>query len=58
MEKTCDVILVTVFDDVIMMASSLKWRHYWFFKDRFLNNQFEKPEFGQITQLQVNNIKC
>jgi len=30
MEKNCDSILVTFFGDVMMMTS-LKWRHDWFF---------------------------
>jgi len=30
MEKFCDVILVTSFGDV-MMITSPKWRHNWFF---------------------------
>jgi len=29
---------------------SLKQRRFW-------HNQFEKPQFGQTTQLQVNNFK-
>jgi len=38
MEKLCDVILVTFFDDVMKMMP-LKWRHYWFFEVRFRHNQ-------------------
>jgi len=42
MEKFCYVILVTFFNDTIMMTS-LKWRRNWFFKVRFHHNQYEKP---------------
>jgi len=47
MEKSYDVGLVT----------SLKWRNNWFFKVRFRYNQFEKTQFGQITQVQVTKIE-
>jgi len=30
MEKNSDLILVMFFGDVMLMTS-LKWRHYWFF---------------------------
>jgi len=36
MEKFCDVSLVTFFGDVIMMTS-LKWRHNWFFWSSILS---------------------
>jgi len=35
------------------LMPSLKWRHNWYFKVRFRHYQFEKTQFGQITQLQV-----
>jgi len=54
-EKSCNVSLVTVFGDVITMTS-LKLRHNWFFEVRFCHNPFEKPQFGKITQIQVNKI--
>jgi len=52
MEESCDVNLVTFFGDVITITS-LKWHQNWFFKARFRQKQFEKPQFGQIMQLQV-----
>jgi len=55
-EKSCDVSMMTFFGDVTAMTS-LKRRHNCFFKLRFLLYQFEKPQFGQITQLQVTKIK-
>jgi len=50
MEESWDVNLVTFFGDVIIKKTSLKWRHNGFFKARFRNNQFERPQFGQIMQ--------
>jgi len=47
MENFCDVILVTYFDDGIVMMS-LKSRHNWL----FCHNEFEKP-----TQIQISNIE-
>jgi len=47
---------VTVLAEVIVMTS-LKWPHHWFFKVQFRHNQFEKTQFGQITQLQVTIIE-
>jgi len=37
--------------------TSLKLRHSLFFKVWFRNNQFEKPQFGQITLLEVTKIE-
>jgi len=55
MEKSCDVSLMT-FGNVMAMTS-LKWRLSDFFKVRFRHNQFEKPQFGQITLLYITKIK-
>jgi len=41
---------MTFFSDVITMAS-LKWCYKWFFNIRLCHDQFEKPQFGQTTQL-------
>jgi len=49
-------ILATFFGDVMVMTS-LKWRHNYIFEVRFCHNQLEKPQFGQITELQVINIE-
>jgi len=51
MEKFCDVILVTFFDNVIMVTLLN------FYEVRFCHNQFEKTQFCQTTQLQVTNIE-
>jgi len=50
MEKFCEAILVTILGDVITIMS-LKWRHIWSFKVCFCHNLFERPQFGQITQI-------
>jgi len=39
------------FGDVVVMTS-LKCS-----KVRFRHNQFETPQYGEITQLQINNIQ-
>jgi len=36
MEKFCDIILVTFFDNLITMTS-LKWPHNWFFEVQFFS---------------------
>jgi len=56
MEKFCGAILVPFFGNVITITS-LKWRHTWLFKIWICNNQLEKTQFGQITQLQVPKSK-
>jgi len=33
----------------VMVMTSQKWRHNWFFEGRFRHNQLEKTQFGQIT---------
>jgi len=40
-----------------MVIASLKRRHNNTFEVRFRHNQLEKSLFGQITELQVTNIK-
>jgi len=49
--KSCDLSLVTFFWD------EKQWRPNCFFKVRFRRNQFEKQQFGQITQLQVTKTE-
>jgi len=53
MENFCDIILVTYFGNAILnilMTDII-------IEVRFRHNQFEKPQFCQITQLQVTNIE-
>jgi len=40
-----------------VIITSLKWRHNCFFKVRLHHDQFEKPQFDQITKLQVTSIE-
>jgi len=48
---------MTFFGDIMVMMTSLKWRHNYIFKVLFRHYQLEKPQFGQITELQVTNIE-
>jgi len=41
----------------INTATSLIWHRNWFFKVRFCHNNFEKPQFGQITKVQFTKIE-
>jgi len=56
LKKILDIILVTFFSDVMLMTS-LKWCRKYIFEVRFCHNQLEKPQFGQITELQITNIE-
>jgi len=56
MENLVTLVWWEFFGDEITMTS-LKYCHNWYFKVRFRYNQFEKPLFGQITQIQVIKIE-